>query len=45
MRDFYNLTKKQYDSFIIDYKGFDLTDELNKFILKKKINVNIFYYD
>ncbi|KAA6395246.1 MAG: hypothetical protein EZS28_009227 [Streblomastix strix] len=45
MREFYNLTKKQYDTFINDYKGFDVVDELNKFILKKMINVNIFYYD
>ncbi|KAA6365375.1 MAG: hypothetical protein EZS28_039098, partial [Streblomastix strix] len=45
MREFYNLTKKQCDTFINDYKGFDVVDELNKFIIKKMINVNIFYYD
>ncbi|KAA6352782.1 MAG: hypothetical protein EZS28_051691, partial [Streblomastix strix] len=45
MREFYNLTKKQYDTFINDYKGFDVVDELNKFVIKKLINVNIFYYD
>ncbi|KAA6371266.1 MAG: hypothetical protein EZS28_033208 [Streblomastix strix] len=45
MCEFYNLTKKQYDTFINDYKGFDVDDLLNKFIIKKMINVNIFYYD
>ncbi|KAA6402266.1 MAG: hypothetical protein EZS28_002212 [Streblomastix strix] len=45
MCEFYNLTKKQYDTFITAYKGFDVVDELNKFIIKKMINVNIFYYD
>ncbi|KAA6378037.1 MAG: hypothetical protein EZS28_026435, partial [Streblomastix strix] len=45
MCEFYNLTKKQYDTFINDYKGFDIVDQLNKFIIKKMINVNIFYYD
>ncbi|KAA6365342.1 MAG: hypothetical protein EZS28_039132 [Streblomastix strix] len=43
--EFYNLTKKQYDTFIIDYKGFDIVEKMNKLIIKKKINVNIFYYD
>ncbi|KAA6368949.1 MAG: hypothetical protein EZS28_035524 [Streblomastix strix] len=42
---FYNLTKKQYDTFIIEYKGFDVVNELNKLIINAKINVNIFYYD
>ncbi|KAA6352929.1 MAG: hypothetical protein EZS28_051544, partial [Streblomastix strix] len=42
---FYHLTKKQYDTFIIDYKGFDVVEEMNKLIINDKINVNIFYYD
>ncbi|KAA6353445.1 MAG: hypothetical protein EZS28_051028, partial [Streblomastix strix] len=31
--------------FIIDYKGFDVVEEMNKLIINDKINVNIFYYD
>ncbi|KAA6397943.1 MAG: hypothetical protein EZS28_006530 [Streblomastix strix] len=42
---FYHLTKKQYDTFIIEYKGFDVVEEMNKLIINDKINVNIFYYD
>ncbi|KAA6345578.1 MAG: hypothetical protein EZS28_052149, partial [Streblomastix strix] len=39
------IDQKQYDTFIIDYKGFDVVEEMNKLIIQAKINVNIFYYD
>ncbi|KAA6369314.1 MAG: hypothetical protein EZS28_035159 [Streblomastix strix] len=45
MMKYYNISEKQFQSWIQEYKGFDIDGEIDKFIQDEKININIYDYD
>ncbi|KAA6386141.1 MAG: hypothetical protein EZS28_018329, partial [Streblomastix strix] len=45
MMKYYNISEKQLQNWLQDYKGFDIDGEIDKFIQDEKININIYDYD
>ncbi|KAA6355385.1 MAG: hypothetical protein EZS28_049088 [Streblomastix strix] len=45
MMKYYNISEKQLQNWLQDYKGFDIDSEIDKFIQDEKININIYDYD